>query len=603
VTRREGFEPIPAREDSRRRLAELASLYEVARALLGARDATQAASRAVLSAMGALGVRSGAMLMADDRGRYRRIYGAGLDDSEGAGETFVIGPEAREWILRQGAFPLMGSAAARALGPLRERLVEQFDAAFGAAVPDAQGLAGLLLFGPRLLPGDEEEGWPELLESIAALAGQALRGHLPAASRTAAAGAPSRRSGPPRRALEELRRRHAALREIRGESAALLESMEDLLAVAGTRFPVLLTGESGVGKELAARAIHDLSERNAAPFEVADCASIPRELIESELFGHVRGAFTGAHRDRRGAFELAHRGTLFLDEIGEMPLQLQTRLLRVLQEGRFRRVGDERVIEVDVRVVAATNRDLRAEVARKRFREDLYYRLNVFAVRVPPLRERAEDVVPLLHHFLERQGAELGVAEWDVGDEVLQALARHAWPGNVRELANLCAGLAVRARDDGRVTLEVLEHVWRRQHAGEEPPWRGNGPAVSGRIGDWVVEQARAARFNLIEAARLLQRRKRAGNSVPLAERSALAYYLTGEILEALVRSGGDAEAAARSLAGDEDLTHRIAPRVRKVQEVLHAARGDGATLRRRFAKLPAGYEAALERASRLPRR
>jgi transcriptional regulator with GAF, ATPase, and Fis domain len=151
---------------------------------------------------------------------------------------------------------------------------------------------------------------------------------------------------------------------------------------------VLIMGESGVGKELAARAVHQMSDRADGPFEVMDCGSIPRELIESELFGHVRGAFTGAHRDRKGAFELAHRGTLFMDEIGEMPLQLQTRLLRVLQEGRFRRVGDEHSIEADVRVVAATHRDLRAEVAAGRFREDLFYRLNVFAVRLPPLRER-----------------------------------------------------------------------------------------------------------------------------------------------------------------------------------------------------------------------
>src|SRR5206468_11865670 len=172
-----------------------------------------------------------------------------------------------------------------------------------------------------------------------------------------------------------------------GESPALLETCQDLMAVAETHFPALLSGESGVGKELAARAIHELSDRAEGPFEVVDCGSIPRELIESELFGHVRGSFTGAHRDRKGAFELAHRCTLFLDEMGEMPLQLQTRLLRVVQEGRFRRVGDEEPVETDVRVVAATNRDLRAEVAAQRFREDLFYRLNVFAVRWPPLRE------------------------------------------------------------------------------------------------------------------------------------------------------------------------------------------------------------------------
>jgi transcriptional regulator with GAF, ATPase, and Fis domain len=589
-----------AREDLRR-LNDLASLYEIARSLLGTRDAAHVASRAVLSAMGALGVRSGAMLIADQRGRYRLMYGAGLDP--GVPDSLAVSAAAREWMLRQGAFALAGPAAARALGSLRDQLVEQFDAAFAAAVPDADGLAGVLLFGPRLLPDGDEAGWSSLLESISALAGQALRAH-PSAPAPAARALGSRRPGPPQRALEALRQRHPALRPIRGQSPALLETIEDLIAVAGTRFPVLLTGESGVGKELAARAIHELSERCSAPFEVADCASIPRDLIESELFGHVRGAFTGAHRDRRGAFELAHRGTLFLDEIGEMPLQLQTRLLRVLQEARFRRVGDERVIEVDVRVIAATNRELAAEVARRRFREDLYYRLNVFAVRVPPLRERTEDIMPLLEHQLARQARELGVAKWRVDPEVFEALLAYPWPGNVRELANLCAGIAVRARGIGHVTLEVLEQVWRRQHPGEEIPWRtGAGAPQRGRTGDWVLEHLRAARFNLVEAARLLQRRKRAGQPVPLAERSALSYYLTGEILSALVHCRGDAAAAARELAGDEDLAPRVVARVRKVCDALRGARGEPAALRRRFAKLPAGYEAALEGAAELVRR
>ncbi len=353
-----------------------------------------------------------------------------------------------------------------------------------------------------------------------------------------------------------------------------------------------------MGKELAARALHELSDRADGPFEVVDCGSIPTELIESELFGHVRGSFTGAHRDRRGAFELANRGTLFLDEIGEMPLQLQTRLLRVLQESRFRRVGDEGLVEVDVRVVAATNRDLRAEVAVKRFREDLFYRLNVFAVRVPPLRERLDDLVPLLVHFLRQQGRELGVREWDLRPEALAAMGRYRWPGNIRELANLCAALCVRTRDDGHITLEDLDHVWRRQHPGERAPWSGEpltGKA-GGALGAWVLEQARGARFNLIEAARVLARRRRRGDEVPIAERSALGYYLTGEILRALAEHGGDASAAAAAIAGDEDLAPRVLARVRKVRELV-AGSADAAALARRLAKLPAGYEEALARA------
>jgi transcriptional regulator with GAF, ATPase, and Fis domain len=478
-------------------------------------------------------------------------------------------------------------------------LVERFDAAYAAAVADAHGMAAMITFGPRLLAGEEhhDDELLALLESLAALAAHALGAFSGAAAERPATTRSDSRAA---RSLEALRDRYPALGGMIGVSPALLETCQDLVAVAGTRFPVLLTGESGVGKELAARAIHELSDRASADFEVVDCGSIPRELIESELFGHVRGAFTGAHRDRRGAFELAHRGTLFLDEIGEMPLQLQTRLLRVLQEGRFRRVGDEHVIDVDVRVIAATNRDLRAEVQRRRFREDLYYRLNVFAVRIPPLRERAGDVPSLMRHFLASQGRELGVREWHVDAPVLKALEAHAWPGNVRELANLCAGLGVRARDDGRIGIEVLDQVWRRQHPGEEPPWRETARPARDQMGEWVLEQARAARFNLIDAARALKRRKRAGQLVPLHERSALSYYLTGEILRALAACGGDPEAAARHIAGDEELVERVRGRVRKVFEALRADNGSPG---KSFSKLPAGYEDALQRASRLASR
>jgi DNA-binding NtrC family response regulator len=281
-----------------------------------------------------------------------------------------------------------------------------------------------------------------------------------------------------------------------------------------------------------------------------------------------------------------------------MPLQLQTRLLRVIQEGRLRRVGDESPIEVDVRVVAATHRDLKREVAEGRFREDLFYRLNVFTVRLPALRDRIGDLEPLVQHFLRRQGRELGVAEWEVAPEVLAALAAHPWPGNVRELANLCAALAVRGRQDGAIGLDELAAVWRRQHPGETPPWTGAPSVARDHLGGWVLEQARAARFNLVEAARQLARRKQRGQAVPLTERSALTYYLTGEILRALAECEGDEAGAARQLAGDDDLAARIAARVRKVADVVREARGDARGLKRTFAKLPAGYEAALEDAA-----
>ena len=579
------------------RLAELSVLHEFSRALLGAHDRDQVGSRAVLSVMGALGARSGALFAADERGRYRVIAARGIEDGA---ESLRIPDTAREWMLRTGGFALATAAAARALGELRDRLVNDWDAVVAVAVADRQGMGALLVFGPRVFEHDYDEDDLRRLEALASLAGLALGLHEARAGRERAAksgGAGASRR--PARSLAALRQAHPALRTMVGESAALLQTAEDLLAVARTRFPVTLTGESGVGKELAARAVHALSDRAAGPFEVVDCGSIPRELIESELFGHVRGSFTGAHRDRRGAFEIAHRGTLFLDEIGEMPLQLQTRLLRVLQEGRFRRVGDEELIEVDVRVVAASNRDLKSEVAAKRFREDLFYRLSVFAIHVAPLRERLEDLGSLTRHFLAQQGRDLEVDDWDVDADVLTALEAHAFPGNLRELSNLCAALTVRCREDGHVALEDLAHVWKRQHPGEPAPWSGGSGEPPGRLGSWVLEQARAARFNLIELARDLQRRKRAGRRVPLTERSALSYYVSGEILRALAEAGGDAEAAARAVAGDPALEARVLSRVHRVCELLRASSGGPETLRRRFGKLPAGYEDALESAHR----
>jgi transcriptional regulator with GAF, ATPase, and Fis domain len=577
-------------QDDAERVAELASLYEAARALIGARDRAQVAARLVLSGMGTLGVRSGAMFVADERGRYQLSYATGIEAPPRL-ESFTLPNAAREWMLREGVFAIASPATARALGALRDRLAEEVDAATGVAVSDPQGLLALIVFGPRLIESDGHREERTLLDAFASLGAQALAAR-PAASRVRRAPA-ARRAKP---SLQALRDAHPALATMVGESDALHAAMQDLVSVAATPYPVLLAGESGVGKELAARAIHELSDRRDGPFEVLDCGSIPPELIESELFGHVRGSFTGAHRDRRGAFEMAQRGTLFLDEIGDMPLQLQTRLLRVLQESRFRRVGDERQIEADVRVVAATHRDLRREVESRRFREDLFYRLNVFAIRLPALRERQGDLVPLLSHFLRKQGLALQVPEWHLDPAVMEALESHAFPGNVRELANLCAALTVRTRGTGHITIEDLDHVWRRQHGGEEPPWRN---AARGQLGEWVLEQARASRFNLVEATRALQRRRRRGQAVPLAERSALSYYLTGEILEALVAANGDPEKAARAIAGDDDLVDRVAPRVRKVCEALEAA-GGRAGLQRVFGKLPGGYDEALTRAHAL---
>jgi PAS domain S-box-containing protein len=222
-----------------------------------------------------------------------------------------------------------------------------------------------------------------------------------------------------------------------GRSPALQKVLAQIATVAPTEANVLVLGESGTGKELVARAIHDLSARKEHPLVRVNCASIPKDLFESEFFGHVRGAFTGAIKDRVGRFELAHGGTLFLDEVGEIPADLQSKLLRVLQEGQFERLGDDHTRTVRVRLIAATNRDLLAEARAGRFRLDLYYRLSVFPIEVPPLRERLEDLRQLADHFIQQSARRLGVPRPRLSKLHVQELQSYDWPGNVRELQNV----------------------------------------------------------------------------------------------------------------------------------------------------------------------
>jgi transcriptional regulator with GAF, ATPase, and Fis domain len=249
------------------------------------------------------------------------------------------------------------------------------------------------------------------------------------------------------RLREEIERERDYLREevnvsmnfgaIAGNSPALKHTLSQVEAVAQTPANVLVLGESGVGKELVARAIHARSFRSAAPLVKVNCASIPEELFESEFFGHVKGAFTGAHRDRVGRFQLADGGTIFLDEIGEIPIELQGKLLRVLQESEFEKVGDDITRSVDVRVIAATNRNLEELMVAGRFREDLFYRLSVFPIEVPPLRERPEDVIQLAQHFLESICNDFGRSPYKLTHSQAAVISDYDWPGNVRELKNV----------------------------------------------------------------------------------------------------------------------------------------------------------------------
>jgi hydrogenase-4 transcriptional activator len=230
-------------------------------------------------------------------------------------------------------------------------------------------------------------------------------------------------------------RQHDLSAAIVGANSGLRAVMEQVQMVADSDVPVLILGETGSGKEVVARAIHERSERKAGPFLRVNCGAIPSELVDSELFGHERGSFTGASGQRRGWFERADGGTLFLDECGELPLAAQVRLLRILQDGTFMRVGGEDSLHVDVRVIAATHRDLQKMIERKMFRADLWYRLSVFPIRLPPLRERTGDIPALVDHFSTQAAIRFGVAKSTISEPHLNLLIAHPWPGNIRELA------------------------------------------------------------------------------------------------------------------------------------------------------------------------
>ncbi|MDW8074877.1 MAG: sigma-54 dependent transcriptional regulator [Bacteroidota bacterium] len=251
-----------------------------------------------------------------------------------------------------------------------------------------------------------------------------------------------------------------------GNSPLLLEAIEKLLQIAPTDLTVLITGETGTGKDVFARAMHGLSPRRKAPFISVNCGAIPETLLESELFGHEKGAFTGAVEQRKGFFEVANGGTMFLDEIGEMPLGTQVKLLRVLENGEFTRLGSTQVIKVDVRVIAATNRDLAYEVRQGRFREDLFYRLNAVHIHLPPLRKRLEDIPLLVEYYGTKVAERLGISYEGIEPEAIAVLQQHNWRGNVRELRNLVETL-VTIGQGRRITAEDVRRYLKREEIPE----------------------------------------------------------------------------------------------------------------------------------------
>ena len=252
-----------------------------------------------------------------------------------------------------------------------------------------------------------------------------------------------------------------------GDSTAMQEVFRTIGRLSRSTISVLLTGETGTGKEVVARALHQHSPRSRAPFVAINTAAIPTELLESELFGHEKGSFTGAHTRRAGRFEEAAGGTLFLDEIGDMPLPLQTRLLRVLAEGDYYRVGGRDLLRADVRVLTATHQDLQKNIAEGSFREDLYHRLNVITIELPPLRDRSEDIALLARHFLHLAAEDMGLEEKQLMPETIRAMQLKAWPGNVRQLQNLCQQLCVMAPGEQILPVDLPPGLKDRDAAGE----------------------------------------------------------------------------------------------------------------------------------------
>jgi DNA-binding NtrC family response regulator len=257
-----------------------------------------------------------------------------------------------------------------------------------------------------------------------------------------------------------------------GESPEIQDLFKTIEKVSQTDSTVLITGESGTGKELVARAIHESSSRASKPLVVINCGAIPAELLEAELFGHVKGAFTGATQNRQGRFELAHGGTLFLDEVGDIPLHLQVKLLRVLQTQQFELIGSSRTVDVNVRIVAATNKDLEVAIQKKEFREDLYYRLNVIPLRIPALRERKSDIPLLVKYFIQQVNEATGYSVEPPSGQILEALMSYDWPGNIRELENLMERLVI-LKGQGTVDLADLPHRIFQKYAEGRPPGTG----------------------------------------------------------------------------------------------------------------------------------
>ncbi|UJR79497.1 sigma 54-interacting transcriptional regulator [Sandaracinus amylolyticus] len=382
---------------------------------------------------------------------------------------------------------VLAADARRDVGETASIMGAQIQSTIGVPLWAGDDIIGVLQVDNRDQAGIFRERDLDVLALLAQSASQAFR-HARVYQRLQIAEEKERKENLYLKKREQSRREGAII----GEAGSMRRLFEQLRKVVNTRVTVLIEGETGTGKELIASAVHYWSDRRERLFVAQNCAAMPENLLESELFGHKKGSFTGATDDKKGLFELADGGTLFLDEVGEMPLNLQAKLLRALQEGEIRPVGAAKTIKVDTRIVAATNRDLEKEVAEGRFREDLFYRLKVFPIRVPPLRERHEDIPLIAAHFLRKYCQEFGRSISGFSQQAMEMLQAYKWPGNVRELENEVQRLVIQVDDEAFVQPEHLspkirqvENILDRVH-----PTKGTLKEMVEQVEKWILLEA-----------------------------------------------------------------------------------------------------------------
>jgi Nif-specific regulatory protein len=423
----------------------------------------------------------------DDGSRRGRYVPVGTKVRGGAGREAVPITRSvfRKVVAERAA--VLAADARRDVGETASIMGAQISSTIGVPLWEGEDIIGVLQVDNREASGVFRERDLDVVALLAQVASQAFQ-HARLYQKLLVAEENQRKENVYLKKREQSRREGAII----GESPPMRRLFEQLRKVVNTRVTVLIEGETGTGKELIASAVHYWSDRREKLFVAQNCAAMPENLLESELFGHKKGSFTGATDDKKGLFELADGGTLFLDEVGEMPLNLQAKLLRALQEGEIRPVGAPKTIRIDTRIVAATNRDLEKEVAEGRFREDLFYRLKVFPIRVPPLRERHEDIPLLAAHFLRKYCQEFARSISGFSQQAMEMLQAYKWPGNVRELENEVQRLVIQVDDESFVQPEHLspkirqvENILDRVH-----PTKGTLKEMMEQVEKWVLLEA-----------------------------------------------------------------------------------------------------------------